>query len=74
MSEPIAAASIAQVHFAKIRIDDQEKDLAIKILRPNIHSLVNEELDALMFLAFLIERSNNFLLSPDLGTKHLRLV
>ena len=55
LSKPIAAASIAQVHFAKIKIDDQEKDLAIKILRPNIHSLVNEELDALMFLAFLIE-------------------
>ena len=34
ISEPIAAASIAQVHFAKINIDDSEKDLAIKILRP----------------------------------------
>ena len=67
LSKPIAAASIAQVHFAKIRIDDQEKDLAIKILRPNIHSLVNEELDALMFLAFLIE-------SIFKKTKRLKLV
>ena len=32
ISEPIAAASIAQVHFAKIDIDGSEKDLAIKIL------------------------------------------
>ncbi len=67
LSEPIAAASIAQVHFAKIKIDGQEKDLAIKILRPNIHVLVNEELDALMFLAFLIE-------SFFKNTKRLKLV
>ncbi len=67
LSEPIAAASIAQVHFAKIKIDGQEKNLAIKILRPNIHALVNEELDALMFLAFLIE-------SFFKNTKRLKLV
>ena len=54
-SEPIAAASIAQVHFAKIKINNKEEELAIKILRPNIHTLVNDELDALMFLAYLIE-------------------
>jgi len=55
VSEPVAAASIAQVHFAKIKIDNKEKELAIKILRPNIHYIFNEELDALMFLAYLIE-------------------
>ena len=54
-SEPVAAASIAQVHFAKIKIDGQEKELAIKILRPNIKKIFNEELDSLMFLAYLIE-------------------
>ena len=67
VSDPIAAASIAQVHFAKIKIDGQEKDLAIKILRPNIHKLVNEELDALMFLAFLVENVVK-------STKRLKLV
>ena len=67
LSEPIAAASIAQVHFAKIKIDGHEKSLAIKILRPNIHALVNEELDALMFLAFLIE-------SFFKNTKRLKLI
>ena len=36
-------------------------------MRPNIHSLVNEELDALMFLAFLIE-------SIFKKTKRLKLV
>ncbi len=54
-SEPIAAASIAQVHFAKIKINNKEEELAIKILRPNIYNIVNEELDALMFLAYLVE-------------------
>ncbi len=55
IDEPVAAASIAQVHFAKVKIKNNEKELAIKILRPNIHKIVNEELDALMFLAYLIE-------------------
>ena len=55
LSDPVAAASIAQVHFAKIKINNSEKELAIKILRPNIHAIFNEELDALMFLAYLIE-------------------
>ena len=55
LSEPVAAASIAQVHFAKIKIDGSEKEVAIKILRPNIHQIVNEELDAIMFLAYIIE-------------------
>ncbi len=55
ISEPIAAASIAQVHLAKIKIDDKERDVAIKILRPNIEKIFNEELDALMLFAYLIE-------------------
>ena len=47
ISEPMAAASIAQVHFAKINVSGQNKDVAIKILRPNIEKIFNEELDAL---------------------------
>ena len=57
ISEPIAAASIAQVHTAQIEIDDQDREVAIKILRPNIEKLFNEELDALMLLAYLIENT-----------------
>ena len=67
IGDPIAAASIAQVHFAKVKIDGKEKDLAIKILRPNIHKMVNEELDALMFFVFIIE-------SLFKKTKRLKLV
>ena len=67
LSNPIAAASIAQVHTAKIKINGEEKEVAIKILRPNIEKLFNEELDALMLLAYIIESSVS-------KTKRLKLV
>ena len=57
ISEPIAAASIAQVHLAKIKIDTEVKEVAIKILRPDIEKLFNEELDALMLFAYIIENT-----------------
>ena len=53
--EPIAAASIAQVHKAQINDNGTIKDVAIKILRPNIKKTFNDEIDALMLLAYLIE-------------------
>ncbi len=54
-SEPIAAASIAQVHKAQIVDNGTIKDVAIKILRPDIKKKFNEEIDALMLFAYLIE-------------------
>ena len=36
LSEPVAAASIAQVHKAQINDNEILKDVAIKVLRPNI--------------------------------------
>ena len=54
-SDSIAAASIAQVHFATINTSDEKKEVAIKILRPNIEKIFNEELDALMLLAYIVE-------------------
>ena len=67
LSEPIAAASIAQVHIAKIDIDNKHTEVAIKILRPDIEKEFNEELDALMLFAFIVE--NLFA-----KTKRLKLV
>ena len=55
ISKPIAAASIAQVHFATINVGEGSKKVAIKILRPNIEEIFNEELDALMLLAYIIQ-------------------
>ena len=57
IGEPIAAASIAQVHFAKIKNENEEKQVAIKILRPDIEQLFNEELDALMLFAYIVENT-----------------
>jgi len=54
-SDSIAAASIAQVHFATINGSAEKKEVAIKILRPNIEKIFNEELDALMLLAYIVE-------------------
>jgi ubiquinone biosynthesis protein len=55
LSEPIAAASIAQVHFASIKNNNKTIKVAIKILRPNIEKIFNDELDALMLLAYIIQ-------------------
>ena len=57
LSEPIAAASIAQVHIAKIKNENENKQVAIKILRPDIEKLFNEELDALMLFAYIVENT-----------------
>ena len=57
LSEAVAAASIAQVHIAKISVDGKSRDVAIKILRPEIEKLFNEELDALMLFAYIVENS-----------------
>ena len=55
LSEPVAAASIAQVHKAKIDDNGIIKDVAIKILRPDIKKIFNDEIDAIMLFAFLVE-------------------
>ena len=67
LSEPVAAASIAQVHKAQINDNGIIKDVAIKILRPDIKKIFNEEIDALMVLAFVVE-------SLIKKTKRLKLV
>jgi len=67
LSDPIAAASIAQVHFASLKENLGEKKIALKILRPNIEKIFNEELDALMLLAYIIQ-------SLIKKTKRLKLV
>jgi ubiquinone biosynthesis protein len=67
LSEPVAAASIAQVHKAQINDNGIIKDVAIKILRPDIRKIFNEEIDAMMLFAFLIE-------SFVKKTKRLKLV
>ena len=67
LSDPVAAASIAQVHKAQINDNGTIKDVAIKILRPNIKKVFNDEIDAMMLFAFFVE-------SFIKKTKRLKLV
>jgi ubiquinone biosynthesis protein len=50
---PVAAASIAQVHFATTH-DGQ--DVAVKVLRPRIEEAFQRDLDLMYWLARLVER------------------
>ena len=52
-SEPVAAASIAQVHRARIRSSGQ--DVAVKVLRPGIERAFRKDIDAFYFAANTIE-------------------
>lgn len=61
--EPIAAASIAQVHIATIHRNAEESDeleqttVAVKILRPGIEAAIERDLDLFRWIADLAERS-----------------
>ena len=52
-SEPVAAASIAQVHRGKLK--DTGQSVAIKVLRPEIERAFQKDLDTFYFAARLIE-------------------
>ncbi|WP_372603373.1 2-polyprenylphenol 6-hydroxylase [Actibacterium sp.] len=52
-SEPVAAASIAQVHRARIAATGQE--VAVKVLRPRIEKAFQTDIDAFYFAADFIE-------------------
>lgn len=62
-SEPVAAASIAQVH--KAHLADTGEAVAVKVLRPRIEQAFQRDIDAFYFAARMIE-----VLSP--GSRRLR--
>lgn len=51
--EPLAAASVAQVHRAKLK---EGREVVVKVLRPGIREIVENDMDILYFLAGLAER------------------
>ena len=52
-SEPVAAASIAQVHRA--RLADTGEEVAVKVLRPGIEKAFRKDIDAFYLAARMIE-------------------
>ncbi|MDS9468714.1 2-polyprenylphenol 6-hydroxylase [Paracoccus sp. MBLB3053] len=62
-SEPVAAASIAQVHRA--RRADNGREVAVKVLRPSVEAGFRRDIDAFHFAASMIEN-----ISP--ATRRLR--
>ena len=50
------AASIAQVHKGKVKLNNEEYDVAIKILRPNIEREIKKDLRNFFIAASLLEK------------------
>lgn len=55
--KPLAAASIAQVHRAKLRTEDGLMDVVVKVQRPGIGDTISSDLDILHTFAALLERA-----------------
>lgn len=55
--EPLAAASIAQVHRAKLKTSDGPEDVVVKVQRPGIAATIASDLDLLHTFAALVERA-----------------
>ncbi|MDR1709945.1 MAG: ubiquinone biosynthesis regulatory protein kinase UbiB [Candidatus Accumulibacter sp.] len=52
---PVASASVAQVHFARLRPEDGGHEAAVKILRPGMEGVIAHDLALLDTLAALVE-------------------
>jgi ubiquinone biosynthesis protein len=54
--EPVASASIAQVHFATLRTrDGQLREVAVKVLRPGMLPVIEKDLDLMRMMARWVE-------------------
>jgi ubiquinone biosynthesis protein len=57
---PIASASVAQVHFAQIQIKSgdtfENRDVAVKVLRPNIQPVIESDIALLRVLAGWVDK------------------
>lgn len=50
--QPVASASIAQVHFAVIKDrDGRHRDVAVKVLRPGMLTVIDKDLDLMRMMA-----------------------
>lgn len=71
--QPIAAASIGQVHRARLKTGE---DVVLKIQRPDIENTIETDLDILMGLAYLIENhlSEQLIADPTAIVREFRRV
>ena len=54
--EPVASASVAQVHFATLRAEHGSREVAVKVLRPGIAPVIAHDIALLDTFASLLER------------------
>lgn len=54
---PVASASIAQVHFATMH---DGRKVAVKVLRPGMHKIIDKDIKLMRFMANLVEK-----IAPD---------
>ncbi|MFD1711991.1 ubiquinone biosynthesis regulatory protein kinase UbiB [Ottowia sp. GY511] len=55
--EPVASASIAQVHFATLRDKhEREREVAVKVLRPGMAKVIDQDIDLIRMMATWVER------------------
>ncbi len=54
MAKPLASASIAQVHTATLKSDN--KEVVIKVLRPNIRQTIEADVDLLLSIARILKQ------------------
>lgn len=50
-TEPLAAASIAQVHAARIKVDDEIKEVVVKVLRPGVRTMIERDVEVMKDIA-----------------------
>ncbi|MDO5288618.1 MAG: ubiquinone biosynthesis regulatory protein kinase UbiB [Pseudomonadota bacterium] len=55
--QPVASASIAQVHFATLRdANGREREVAVKVLRPGMLKVIDQDLALIRMMARWVER------------------
>lgn len=55
-TEPLASASIGQVHVARFEHEGEDVDVVVKVQRPHIRNTIERDIDLLYGFARLIER------------------
>ncbi len=68
-SQPLASASVAQVHAATLKVDGQEEpqQVVVKVIRPGIEQTIAKDIALMQWLAALLENATD-------DTKRLRPV